>query len=103
MKDKTKKEKLNPNELREDRVNILRPQKIENFIGQDLIKSNLKTFINASIKSKKNLDHIILYGPPGLGKTTLANIISFEKNVNIHATSGPAFSKKGDLVTLLSI
>ena len=102
MKDKTKKEKLNPNELREDRVNILRPQKIENFIGQDLIKSNLKTFINASIKSKKNLDHIILYGPPGLGKTTLANIISFEKNVNIHATSGPAFSKKGDLVTLLS-
>ena len=53
MKDKTKKEKLNPNELREDRVNILRPQKIENFIGQDLIKSNLKTFINASIKSKK--------------------------------------------------
>ena len=102
MKDKTKKEKLNPNELREDRVNILRPQKIENFIGQDLIKSNLKTFINASIKSKKNLDHIILYGPPGLGKTTLANIISFEKYVNIHATSGPAFSKKGDLVTLLS-
>ena len=53
MKDKTKKEKLNPNELREDRVNILRPQKIENFIGQDLIKSNLKTFINASIKVKK--------------------------------------------------
>ena len=98
----SKKNKLNPNEVKEDKINILRPKKIEEFIGQDLIKSNLKTFIDSSVKSKKNLDHIILYGPPGLGKTTLANIISFEKNVNIHATSGPAFSKKGDLVTLLS-
>jgi Holliday junction DNA helicase RuvB len=102
MKQDNKKNKLNPNEVKEDKINILRPKKIEEFIGQDLIKSNLKTFIDSSIKSKKNLDHIILYGPPGLGKTTLANIISFEKNVNIHATSGPAFSKKGDLVTLLS-
>jgi len=102
MKEQSKKNKLNPNELKEDKVNISRPKKIKDFIGQELIKSNLKTFIDSSIKSKKNLDHIILYGPPGLGKTTLANIISFEKNVNIHATSGPAFSKKGDLVTLLS-
>ena len=102
MKEQSKKNKLNPNELKEDKVNISRPKKIKDFIGQELIKSNLKTFINSSIKSKKNLDHIILYGPPGTGKTTLANIISFEKNVNIHATSGPAFSKKGDLVTLLS-
>ena len=102
MKQDSKKNKLNPNEVKEDKINILRPKKIEEFIGQDLIKSNLKTFIDSSVKSKKNLDHIILYGPPGLGKTTLANIISFEKNVNIHATSGPAFSKKGDLVTLLS-
>ena len=53
-------------------------------------------------KKKNNLDHIILYGPPGLGKTTLAHIISYEKNVNIHSTSGPAFTKKGDLVTLLT-
>lgn len=102
MKQDSKKNKLNPNEVKEDKVNILRPKKIEHFIGQDLIKSNLKTFIDSSVKSKKNLDHIILYGPPGLGKTTLANIISYEKNVNIHATSGPAFTKKGDLVTLLS-
>ena len=102
MKQDSKKNKLNPNEVKEDKINILRPKKIEDFIGQDLIKSNLKTFIDSSVKSKKNLDHIILYGPPGLGKTTLANIISYEKNVNIHATSGPAFSKKGDLVTLLS-
>ena len=102
MKQDSKKNKLNPNEVKEDKTNILRPKKIDDFIGQDLIKSNLKTFIDSSVKSKKNLDHIILYGPPGLGKTTLANIISYEKNVNIHATSGPAFSKKGDLVTLLS-
>ncbi len=92
----------NPKEINEDKSNILRPKKIEDFIGQDSIKSNLKTFIQSSIKSKKNLDHIILYGPPGLGKTTLANIISSERNVNIHSTSGPAFTKKGDLVTLLS-
>ena len=102
MKQDSKKNKLNPNEMKEDKTNILRPKKLDDFIGQDLIKSNLKTFIDSSVKSKKNLDHIILYGPPGLGKTTLANIISYEKNVNIHATSGPAFSKKGDLVTLLS-
>ena len=97
-----KEKKLLPNEIEEDKKINLRPNKIEEFIGQDLIKSNLKTFIKSSVKRNRNLDHIILYGPPGLGKTTLANIISYEKNVNIHITSGPAFSKKGDLVTLLS-
>ncbi len=97
-----KDKKIIPNETSEDRKINLRPKKIEEFIGQDIIKSNLNTFIKSSVKRKKNLDHIILYGPPGLGKTTLANIISFEKNVNIHCTSGPAFTKKGDLVTLLS-
>ena len=97
-----KDKKLIPNEISEDKKVNLRPLKISDFIGQDVIKSNLNTFIRSSIKRKTNLDHIILYGPPGLGKTTLANIISNEKNVNIHSTSGPAFSKKGDLVTLLS-
>ena len=97
-----KEKRLIPSETEEDKKINLRPNKIEEFIGQDSIKSNLQTFIKSSIKRKKNLDHIILYGPPGLGKTTLANIISYEKNVNIHVTSGPAFSKKGDLVTLLS-
>ena len=96
------KKTLIPNEIDEDKKVNLRPTKIEHFIGQTSIKSNLKTFIDSSVKRNKNLDHIILYGPPGLGKTTLANIISFEKNVNIHSTSGPAFTKKGDLVTLLS-
>jgi Holliday junction DNA helicase RuvB len=97
-----KDKKFTPNEIEEDKKINLRPKTIDEFIGQDTIKLNLKTFIESSVKRKKNLDHIILYGPPGLGKTTLANIISNEKNVNIHTTSGPAFTKKGDLVTLLS-
>mgnify|MGYP006065924855 FL=1 len=83
-----KENKFTPNEIGEDKKISLRPKKITEFVGQDNIKSNLKTFIESSIKTKKNLDHIILYGPPGLGKTTLANIISYEKNVNIHVTSG---------------
>ncbi len=93
---------LNPKEKNEEKNFSLRPKSIDEFIGQSQIKSNLKTFIKSSDKRKKSLDHIILYGPPGLGKTTLANIISLEKKVNIHSTSGPAFTKKGDLVTLLS-
>ena len=97
-----KEKKLLSSETEEDKKISLRPTRIEEFIGQDNIKSNLNTFIKSALKRKKNLDHIILYGPPGLGKTTLANIIAHEKNVNIHITSGPAFTKKGDLVTLLS-
>ena len=102
MNEKKDKINLEPKETDEDKKINLRPRKIEEFIGQKNLKSNQKTFILSSDKRKMNLDHIILYGPPGLGKTTLANIIASEKNVNIHATSGPAFSKKGDLVTLLS-
>ncbi len=93
---------LTPKEIKEDKKINLRPKAITDFIGQENLKLNLDTFIKSSVKTKNNLDHIILYGPPGLGKTTLANIIAHEKNVNIHSTSGPAFSKKGDLVTLLS-
>ena len=93
---------LNPVEKPKEKNFSLRPKSIDEFIGQAHIKNNLKTFIKSSEKRKKSLDHIILYGPPGLGKTTLANIISLEKRVNIHATSGPAFTKKGDLVTLMS-
>jgi len=97
-----KKGDLEPNEISEDKRYDLRPLKLEKFIGQDNLKSNLKTYIESSKKRNNNLDHIVLYGPPGLGKTTLAHIISNEKNVNIHSTSGPAFTKKGDLVTLLT-
>ena len=92
-----------PKEIDEDKRNFsLRPKNLDDFVGQNTLKSNLKTFIKSSVKQNTTLDHIILYGPPGLGKTTLANIVSLEKNVNIHISSGPAFSKKGDLVTLLS-
>ena len=102
MTDK-KNELTNSKKLEEDKNNLsIRPKKLSQFIGQDSLKSNLKTFIESSLKRKKVLDHIIFYGPPGLGKTTLANIVSYEKNVNIHITSGPAFTKKGDLVTMLS-
>ena len=93
---------LESKETLEDKKLNLRPRNLDKFIGQDNLKSNLKTYIESSKKRKNNLDHIILYGPPGLGKTTLSHIISHEKNVNIHSTSGPAFTKKGDLVTLLT-
>ena len=102
MTENKKKVDLRPEEKEEDRQNSLRPKRIDGFIGQENLKSNLKTYIISSDKRKMNLDHVILYGPPGLGKTTLAHIIASEKNVNIHSTSGPAFTKKGDLVTLLS-
>tara|TARA_B100000029_G_scaffold515613_1_gene623527 strand:+ start:1516 stop:2514 length:999 start_codon:yes stop_codon:yes gene_type:complete len=102
MAENKQKVDLRPKETLEDKRNSLRPKRIDGFIGQENLKSNLKTYIISSEKRKMNLDHIILYGPPGLGKTTLAHIIASEKNVNIHSTSGPAFTKKGDLVTLLS-
>ena len=102
MNERNKKIDLNSAELDEEKKNSLRPLSLSEFIGQQFIKSNLEAYIESSKKGKKNLDHIILYGPPGLGKTSLAHIISNEKNVNFHSTSGPAFTKKGDLVTLLS-
>ena len=102
MNERNKKIDLNSAKLDEEKKNSLRPLSLKEFIGQQFIKSNLEAYIESSKKRKKNLDHIILYGPPGLGKTSLAHIISNEKNVNFHSTSGPAFTKKGDLVTLLS-
>ena len=102
MNEKNPNRNIDPSERKEDKRFSLRPKKLIEFIGQSTIKSNLDTFIKSSKKRRSHLDHIILYGPPGLGKTTLAHIISSEKNVNIHPTSGPAFTKKGDLVTLLS-
>ena len=89
-----KKVDLDPVEISEDKKYDLRPLNLEKFIGQDNLKSNLRTYIESSKKRNNNLDHIVLYGPPGLGKTTLAHIISNEKNVNIHSTSGPAFTKR---------
>ena len=80
----------------------LRPKVLEEYIGQDKVKENLKVYIEAAKKRGEPLDHVLLYGPPGLGKTTLSNIISNEMNSNIKITSGPAIEKPGDLAALLT-
>ena len=73
----------------------LRPQRFEEFVGQKRLKENLGIFIQAAKERQEALDHVLLYGPPGLGKTTLANIISRELNAQIRTTSGPVFSERG--------
>jgi Holliday junction DNA helicase RuvB len=80
----------------------LRPQRLAEFIGQDKVKDNLRIAIHAAIARKEPLDHTLFYGPPGLGKTTLAELIARELSVNIQTTSGPAIEKPGDLVSKLT-
>ena len=80
----------------------LRPKTLEDYIGQEKVKENLKIYIEAAKMRGENLDHVLLYGPPGLGKTTLSNIIASEMGVNIRVTSGPAIEKQGDLAALLT-
>lgn len=80
----------------------LRPQKLAEYVGQEKIKENLKILIDAAAGRKETLEHLLLYGPPGLGKTTLAHIVSREVGVNIKITSGPAIEKAGDLASLLT-
>jgi len=80
----------------------LRPERFENYIGQDSVKENLRVFIEAAKKRGEALDHVLLYGPPGLGKTTLSNIIATEMGVRIKTTSGPAIERAGDMAAVLN-
>ncbi|HUU50090.1 MAG TPA: Holliday junction branch migration DNA helicase RuvB [Nitrospinota bacterium] len=80
----------------------LRPRTFDEYIGQEKIKESLKIFIQAARERSESLDHVLLYGPPGLGKTTLAHIISFEMKVNIRSTSGPLIDRTGDLAAILT-
>lgn len=89
-------------EKREEDFSGLRPKKINSFIGQEKIKDNLKIALGAAAKRKEPVEHLLFYGPPGLGKTTLANIIANEMGVSIKITSGPAIERPGDLAAILT-
>jgi len=100
----SKKASISPM-IEEEDVNFelsLRPRTFSDFIGQDKVKENLKIFIEATTKRKEPLDHVLFYGPPGLGKTTLSHIIASELNVNIKSTSGPVIERPGDLAAILT-
>ncbi len=96
--------KLSVKELPEDKTwdLTLRPRTLDDYIGQTQVKSNLAIFLQAAKQREEPIEHVLIYGPPGLGKTTLANIIAKEMGVNIKTTSGPAITKAGDLAAILT-
>lgn len=95
-------ELLSQNRLSDDEELSLRPYSLTEYVGQEALKGNLRVFIEAAKKRNETLDHVLLYGPPGLGKTTLAHILSHEMGTHIRVTSGPSIERAGDLAAILS-